>query len=156
MIELKEITPSDFTISCLIKPHLFSKKKEFHLDDQIIRMGDNELRWSEIRAYRYGSIQHSTYGVNTQREYEISFKAEDERELKVKFTNGSLKMNQEKSKAFYDMLLDAVWYAWAGKLAQGLLKSIQAGKTVEVAECSLNSEGIEITNRKMLVKKERL
>jgi len=127
-----------------LKPNLFVGRY-FSIDENSIIYHDTEMVVADIVSFAYGEIKVMINRFASRTEYGFSFKDNSGDEIKFTFySTVNLSLNTLET---YNTIVKNVWECFGNRIMNEMIQAISNGRIVEIKDCKLSQDGIEIPYR---------
>ncbi|MGO4770087.1 hypothetical protein ACEN2I_00355 [Flavobacterium sp. W22_SRS_FK3] len=137
-------------------------ERDLHLHPDFIKFDDKDLinngftsfKTSEIKEFRYGVTLYQ-YDIVFGREFQLYIRNFDNQILKINFKSYfGIKKNEYHE--LYAKIINTLWNLYFKQKVLVFLKDFEEGKSFDIGDVNVNSEGVVISISKLLKQEEKL
>lgn len=137
-------------------------ERDLHLHPDFIKFDDKDLinngftsfKTSEIKEFRYGVTLYQ-YDIVFGREFQLYIRNFDNEILKINFKS-YFGIKKHEYHELYAKIINTLWNLYFKQKVLVFLKDFEEGKSFDIGDVNVNSEGVVISISKLLKQEEKL
>lgn len=144
LIEEFRSEPGDCSLNVRLQDaSLFGNIKKLEINKKEIYWGKEVFDVSNVRGFCGGIIINEMYGMETSRDYEITFNVRKGNPFRIKFTQLADKTEHRDTASFFKYLIDILFNVVAKNEVILWLEKLRSTEPVEYDEYTILREGLE-------------
>ena len=148
-----DVEPRTFTFD--IKRNFIDRRvKKLVISPERLEFAGDSMLISRISDIRYGSIQQVVNGIKAGKTYEIVFRSQDKKVIKIFFGSASIMKTNKSLDDHYNAILSGVWVNILSGMVNRTISEIRNGKNFTAGGCEVSRTGMKLTTYKWFKKKE--